>query len=264
MGPMRVFVAAVVLMCSCHDADQLSMATAIAAQIAQAPTKSLVPSTPTEAALDELRRRFPNQFVIGFEELFDGRPDAEPRIDLGAQDTTFNAALERLRKIAGPRYRVDLREGRLVHVYPTKGTADPVGLLDIRINDFRMPQDQCLEAAITGIDRPYDGYAPELDRLLIQKQEEWYRSHSKMPPGVMGSTLGNCFRSTAPGPSYPNITVREALNLLALRSLQLSRGETKPIEPLYGKPKPLSWKFRFRPEPDTNTGFGGVPLFQTF
>jgi hypothetical protein len=58
--------------------------------------------------------------------------------------------------------------------------------------------------------------------------------------------------------------VREALNLLAIRSLKVSRGEVQPNSPIYGKLVPVSWKFRFRREPDADTGLGGVPVFQTF
>jgi len=111
-----------------------------------------------EAALDELRRRFPNQFVIGFEELFDPRPESEPHIDLGPADTPFAAALERVRHI-GPQYRVALLEGRLVHVYPAKETADPLHLLDLRIKEFLMPPDSCLASAIANIDQPVVNYA---------------------------------------------------------------------------------------------------------
>jgi hypothetical protein len=68
----------------------------------------------------------------------------------------------------------------------------------------------------------------------------------------------------APGPVYHHISVRDALNLLARRSLQVSRGDVTPNDPIYPLYKPLSWKFRFRREPDANTGLGGVPFFQAF
>jgi hypothetical protein len=63
---------------------------------------------------------------------------------------------------------------------------------------------------------------------------------------------------------HRNITVRDALNLMAERSLQVSRGEVTPNDPIYPPYKPVSWKFRFRREPDSATGLGGIPLFQTF
>ena len=47
-------------------------------------TQPIVTSTPIEKALDELRVRFPKDIVIGFEELFDPRPDREPQVDLSA------------------------------------------------------------------------------------------------------------------------------------------------------------------------------------
>jgi hypothetical protein len=63
---------------------------------------------------------------------------------------------------------------------------------------------------------------------------------------------------------YRNITVRDALNLMARRSLRVSRGEVTPNGSICPPHKPLSWKFRFRREPDADSGLGGVPLFQTF
>lgn len=233
-----------------------------AARTQVAPLPPLVPSTPMEAALDELRRRFPNQVVIGFEELFDPRPESEPQIDLGPADITLVAALERVRRAAS-QYRVDLLEGGLVHVYPAKGTADPLHLLDVRIKDFVMPQDCCLGTALAGIDEPFHNYAPELGKLMFERKEAWGRAHGR-PTGYAGDILGYCYRRYAPGPTYRNITVREALNLMALRSLELSRKEVGPNGPIYGKLNPISWKFRFRREPDSDTGLVGVPVFQTF
>ena len=222
-----------------------------------------VPSTAVEAALDELRRRFPNQIVIGFEELFDPRPESEPYIDLGPADTTLAAAIERVRRVA-PRYRVDLLEQRLVHVYPAQGTADPLHLLDIRLKEFDMPQDCCLCSAIANIDQPFVNYAPELAKLLVDRRAAWDRAHGRVVRGYAGDILGYCYRDYAPGPAYFGITVREALNRMALRSLQVCRGEVEPNSPIYGKFAPLSWKFRFRRERDADAGLGGVPLFQTF
>jgi hypothetical protein len=51
---------------------------------------------------------------------------------------------------------------------------------------------------------------------------------------------------------------------MALRSLQLSRREAQPNDERSGPFKPISWKLRFRPEPDADTGLGGVPVFQAF
>jgi hypothetical protein len=103
----------------------------------------IVTSTPVEKALDELRARFPNGIVIGFEELFDPRPDKEPQLDLGPTGSSLEQVLNRVRTI-DPKYRVELLQSGLVHVYPAKETADPVGLLDIRIRQSSMPQDSCL------------------------------------------------------------------------------------------------------------------------
>ncbi len=60
------------------------------------------------------------------------------------------------------------------------------------------------------------------------------------------------------------MTVRAALNLMAERSLQVSRGEVTPNDPIYPPYRPVSWKFRFRREADDASGLGGMPLFQTF
>ncbi|HME36213.1 MAG TPA: hypothetical protein VKF84_13335 [Candidatus Sulfotelmatobacter sp.] len=261
-----LFLTATVLLDPCSPTPELAprpQASEVTSTQAVLPPPPLVPSTPMEAALDELRRRFPNQFVIGFEELFDPRPESEPHIDLGPADTTFAAALERVRRVA-PQYRIDLLKGNLVHVYPAKTTADPIHLLDVRLAEFHMPQDSCLQTAIGGIDRIFDSYAPELAQLLFDRRAAWNRAHGQMVTGYAGDVLGNCVRSAAPGPAYSNITVREALNLLALRSLKVSRGEAEPVGQIHRKIEPISWKFRFRREPDADTGLGRVPLFQIF
>ena len=218
-----------------------------------------------EAALDELRRRFPNQVVIGFEELFDPRSESEPQVDLGPADTTLEAALERVRRMA-PQYRVELVEGKLLHVYPAKGTADPVHLLDIRLQEFFLPPDNCLTQQMLYMDSPmaYFSYTRELSTYLGRKKTEWYKQHGR-PFGIVGDFMGNCEPNEhRREPIYRDITVREALNLIAVRSLQVSRGEVQTNGQIYDKLKPLSWKFRFRREPDADTGLGGVALFQTF
>jgi len=222
--------------------------------------QTIVKSTPIEKALDELRARFPNRIVIGFEELFDPRPDKEPQIDLGPTGSSLAQVLNRVR-IIDPKYRVELLQGGLVHVYPAKRKADPVGLLDIRLREFSMPQDSCLDQAIENFDSR--GYARELTEFLGKREEAWYRKHGGQVSGVAGDTPGNCFPMAAPGPVYRHISVRDALNLMARRSLQVSRGDVTPNDP-YPPYKPLSWKFRFRREPDANTGLGGVLFFQVF
>jgi hypothetical protein len=226
-------------------------------------TQPIVTSTPIEKALDELRVRFPTSIVIGFEELYDPRPDREPEIDLGPKDLSLKDVLNRVRSI-DPRYRVELLQGSLIHVYPASETADPVGLLDIRLRQFVMPQDSCLGQAIEYVDEWFHGYASELIQFLAKRKDAWYREHGREVPGMAGDILGNCISLAAPGPMYRNITVRDALNLMARRSLRASRGEVTPNGSIYPPYKPLSWKFRFRREPDADSGLGGVPLFQTF
>jgi hypothetical protein len=114
------------------------------------------------------------------------------------------------------------------------------------------------------IDEGVRGYAPELTTLLAERQRAWYRNHGQEVPGQVGDILGNCLSLAAPGPVHRNITVRDALNLMAERSLQVSRGEVIPNDQIYPPYRPVSWKFRFRREPDAATGLGGIPLFQTF
>jgi hypothetical protein len=187
---------AVVLLDPCSPYPEL-LAPRPSASVAAPSPPPLVPATSMEAALDELRGRFPNQVVIGFEELFDPRPESEPHIDLGPADTTLAAALERVRRVA-PQYRVDLLEGRLVHVYPAKGTADPLHLLDVRLKEFLMPQDSCLCPAVAGIDEPVHNYAPELAKLMVERRIAWNKAHGR-PTGYAGDILGYCYRPYAPG-----------------------------------------------------------------
>ncbi len=163
-----------------------------------------------------------------------------------------------------PSYRIHLVQGRLVHVYPANKTADPVGLLDIRLAHFVMPQDSCLGQAMQYIDEWFHGYAPELVKFLAERKAEWYRARGRDMPGVVGNMLGNCTVRDASGPVYQNITVRDAFNLMALRSLQVSRGKVVPNSPISPAYNPVSWKFRFRKDPAADTGIGGVALFQTF
>lgn len=66
-----------------------------------------VVSTPMEAALDALRARFPKLVVIGFEELWDARPDREPQIDLGLPDSSVERVLERIRDL-NPAHKVEM------------------------------------------------------------------------------------------------------------------------------------------------------------
>jgi hypothetical protein len=153
-------------------------------------TQPIVTSTPIEKALDELRARFPNSVVISFEELSEPRPDKEPKVDLGPTGSSLDQVLNRVRSI-DPKYHVEQLQGRLVHVYPVRQTADPVGLLDIRLGQFSMPQDSCLRQAIENIDAR--GYAPELSEFLAKRKRVWYSDHGLQVPGGVLDILGNCF-----------------------------------------------------------------------
>jgi len=225
-----------------------------------------VPSTPMEAALDALRARFPNQVVVGFEELWDPRPDTEPQADLGPPNSSLEEVLERIR-LLNPQYKVDFPKGGLVHVYPSHGTADPAGLLDLRLQEFFLPPDDCMPQQMLNMDNPMAGfsYTPELGKYLWEHKAGWYRAHGKELPGVVGDFMGDCEPAHhRREPIYKNITVREALNLMAVRSLQRARGEVANNPPSWSKPKPISWKYCFRRELDADTGLDGVPILQTF
>ena len=229
------------------------------------PHPSPVPSTPMEAALDALRTRFPDQIVLGFEELWDERPVTEPQVDLGPPDSSLKQVLDRIRQ-ANPKYKVDLLEDGLVHVHPANGTADPVGLLDIRLREFFLPPDDCLPQQMinyTGSLSPGFSYTPDLSEYLMRKKLEWNKRHGNPVFGIVGDFMGDCQPSHhRHEPIYHNITVREALNRMAIRSLEVARGRTN--KPSWATPKPISWKYRFRSDRDADTGLGGVPIFQTF
>ena len=223
-----------------------------------------VVSTPMEAAVDALRARFPDQIVVGFEELWDARPVTEPQVDLGPPDSSLKQVLDRIRR-ANPQYKLDLLEGGLVHVYPAHGTADPLGLLDIKLHEFYLPPFGCLQQQINRMDdlSANYSYTPELSDYLSRKQLAWNQKHGSPARGVIGEFMGFCQPSQhRRDPIYHNITVREALNLMAIHSLQDARKLAN--EPHWGKPKPISWKYRFRRDLNANTGLGGVPVFQTF
>lgn len=231
---------------------------------ASALPRAHVVSTPMDAAVDALRARFPDQIVVGFEELWDARQATEPQVDLGPPDSSLKHALGRIRR-ANPRYNVDLLEGVLVHVYPAHGTADPLSLLDIKLREFFLPPYDCLPQQINRMGSFSAGwsYTPELSEYLSRKKLEWNQKHGSPTFGFVGDSPGDCQPSHhRREPVYHNITVREALNLLAIQSLQIARGPAN--EPHRARSKPISWKYRFRRDLGADTGLGGVPVFQTF
>src|SRR5271165_1551318 len=166
-----------------------------------------------------------------------------------------------------PRYSIDLIPGNLVHIYPVHGTADPPGLLNIRLAEFFLPPDECVQQQFLYLGSPAAAfsYTPELSRYLSHRNQDWHKAHGHGPYGIVGDFMGDCSPAThRRDPIYHNITVREALNLMAIRSLQVSSGQVPSTAPAYFKPKPISWKYRFRRESNADTGLGGVPLFQIF
>ena len=225
-----------------------------------------VPSTPMEAAIDQLRARFPNQLVVGFEELWETRPESEPEVDLGPPEATLQQVLARMRR-DNPQYRIDLLAGGLVHIYPAYGTADPPGILDLNLAEFFLPPDDCVPQQFLSMDSPVANfsYTPELSRYIWEHKVAWDRAHGREPEGIVGDFMGDCVPAQhRREPIYRNITLREALNLIAIRSLQAATGKVPRTGLPEFKVKPVSWKYRFRREPDAPTGLGGVPLFQTF
>ena len=218
-----------------------------------------------EAALDALRSRFPNQVVIGFEELWGVRPQREPQIDLGLANSTLDQVLAHIRG-ENPKYKIELLQGCLVHVHPAHDTADPPGLLDLRLREFFFPPDNCDAQQLLNMDRcAAFSYTRELSRYLCEHQMAWYRAHGKGRFGVVGDFLGDCEPAHhRHEPIYHDITVREALSLMAIRSLQVASGQLPTNAPIWAKRNPISWKYRFRRDPDAGTGLGGVPIIQTF
>lgn len=230
------------------------------------PSPQAVTSTPMEAAIDALRSRFPNQIVVGFEELWDVRPEIEPKVDLGPANLTLRQVLERMRH-QNPTYKLDLLPGGLVHIYPAFGTADPPGLLDLKLAEFFLPPDDCVGQQFSYMDSPMANfsYTPELGTYLWDHKVAWYRANGKDVGGIAGDFLGDCEpKNHRREPIYRNITVRQALNLIATHSLKVTSGQSASPAPQGFKPTPISWKYRFRREPDADTGLGGVPVFQMF
>jgi hypothetical protein len=93
----------------------------------------------------------------------------------------------------------------------------------------------------------------------------WHRAYDIGPFGVAGDVPGDCQPSQhRHEPIYHDIAVREALNLMAIRSLHVANGQLRTNAPTWAKRHPISWKYRFRRDPDADTGLGGVPIIQTF
>lgn len=225
-----------------------------------------VPSTLIEAEIDELRTRFPDQIVVGFEELWETRPDKTPNVDLGPPDAGLQEVLAKIRR-DNPQYKLTLLSRGLVHIYPAHGTADPPKLLDLRLEEFFLPPDSCVAQQFLYMDSvmAYFSYTPELSKYLWKRKQAWYRAQARQAPGIVGDFMGDCEPSNhRHAPGYRNIAVREALNLISVRSLQVASGRAPSTAPQGFIVKPISWKYRFRHEPDADTGLGGVPVFQTF
>ena len=225
-----------------------------------------VPSTLIEAEIEELRSRFSNQIVLGFEELWEIRPERTPSVDLGPPNSNLQKVIAKIRR-DNPQYNLAFRPGGLVHIYPAHGTADPPRLLDLRLAEFFLPPDSCVPQQFLYMDSPMAifSYTPELSKYIAEHEAAWHRTHGKEPWGTVGDFMGDCEPAHhRHEPIYRNITVREALNLIAIRSLQVANGQARSTGTEGFIVKPISWKYRFRRESDADTGLGGVPVFQTF
>ena len=78
---------------------------------------------------------------------------------------------------------------------------------------------------------------------------------------------GNCpsrFRTPAGQAGQLRKNGAVGLSVRRSESVLLRNDFYARVVTIYPPYKPLSWKFRFRREPDADTGLGGVPLFQTF
>ena len=153
-----------------------------------------------------------------------------------------------------------------MHVYPADDTADPAGPLDLRLREFFLPPDDCMAQQLLTMDGyGYFSYTPELSTYLWEHKLAWYRAHGKEPGGVIGDFLGDCEPANhRQKPIYHDITIRDALNLMAVRFLQVARGQLPTNRSDMGKHKPISWKYRFRHDPAADTGLGGVPILHMF
>jgi hypothetical protein len=83
-------------------------------------------------------------WVVGFEELPDVRPEKEPVVDLGPPNSSLQQVVDRIRR-ENPRCKLDLLAGGLVHVCPAQDTAGPLGILNVKLHEFYLPPDDCLQ-----------------------------------------------------------------------------------------------------------------------
>ena len=144
---------------------------------------------------------------------------------LGPPNSSLQRVLDRIRR-KNPSYKVDLLTRGLVHVYPAHGTADPSGLLGIRLQESFLPPDNCLQPQMDrmGSVGAVLSYTPELSQYLLKKEEECNRKHGGPVFGIAGDSGGQCKPSQQRrDPIHRNITVREAMNLMSIRSLQIAR-----------------------------------------
>ena len=80
---------------------------------------------------------------------------------------------------------------------------------------------------------------------------------------MAGDFLGDCEPAHhRHEPIYHDITVREALNLMAVRSLQVASGQLPTDAPTWTKRNLILWKYRLSRDPDADTGIGRVPIIQ--
>ena len=103
----------------------------------------------------------------------------EPQIDLGPTNSTLEQVLARIRRET-PKYMIELLRGSLVHVHPAHDTADPAGLLDLRLREFFLPPDDCVSQQLLNMDKcMVFSYTPELSRYLCKHQMAWDQAQAK-------------------------------------------------------------------------------------
>ena len=79
-----------------------------------------------------------------------------------------------------PKYMIELLRGSLVHVHPAHDTADPAGLLDLRLREFFLPPDDCVSQQLLNMDKcMVFSYTPELSRYLCKHQMAWDQAQAK-------------------------------------------------------------------------------------
>jgi hypothetical protein len=135
--------------------------------------------------------------IISLLDLRSCRSEKEPVVDLGPPNSSLQQVVDRIRR-ENPRYKLDLLAGGLVHVGPAQDTADPLGILNVKLHEFYLPPDDCLQQQMDRIDSLGTSlsHTPELSQYLLRKREEWNRKHGRLVFGVVGDFPGGHWESS--------------------------------------------------------------------